>query len=94
MEDRVKVYANVWEELRDKLPVDLDPDSKEKRARLFRQFDPNGNGLLSLAEVDAGLEKVLRCEDLFNAKRVTLRAFQAAKDVNKRSETENGGVIK
>lgn len=73
----------IWEELREKLPIGRDPDSRKKRARLFRQFDPNCNGLLSLAEVDAGIGKVVRCKALFDAKKAIMRAFQAAKDINR-----------
>ena len=29
------------------------------RDELFRQFDPNGNGYLSLAEVDKGVQDIL-----------------------------------
>ncbi len=46
-------------------------------------MDNNGNGYLSLAEIDKALQSVLRCNALFQAKNVTMRAFQAAKDANK-----------
>ena len=45
-------------------------------------MDPNGNGYLSLAEVDRGMKIVLKCETLFNVKPVLIRAFNAAKDVS------------
>jgi hypothetical protein len=44
-------------------------------------MDPNGNGHLSLAEVDLGLKSVLNCEALFDAKPVIIRAFEAAKNM-------------
>jgi len=52
-------------------------------ALIFRQFDPNGNGLLSLAEVDKGCRDVIGLHDIFDAKPVIMRAFQAAKKAGK-----------
>ncbi len=40
-----------WESLNAKLPYERTDEQKEKRKDLFKQFDPNGNGYLSLAEV-------------------------------------------
>ena len=42
-------------------------------------IDINGNGYLSLAEVDKGLRDVLCIPLLFDTKPVIMRAFQAAK---------------
>ena len=39
----------------------------------------NGNGLLSLAEIDKGLRDVIRLPALFKTKPVLMRAFTAAK---------------
>ena len=47
---------------------------------MFRSFDVNGNGHLSLAEVDLGIKSVVQSQDLFGAKPVLLRAFNAAKN--------------
>ena len=44
----------------------------------------NGNGHLSLAEVDLGIKQVLRCESLFNTKPVLIRAFNTAKNFHNR----------
>jgi hypothetical protein len=44
-------------------------------------FDPNGNGLLSLAECEKGVRDILKLDELFDCKPVILRAYQAAKDV-------------
>ncbi len=46
-----------WESLNAKLPYERTDEAKEKRKELFKQFDPNGNGYLSLAEV--GMDVVL-----------------------------------
>ena len=41
-----------WETINTKLPIGREDEEKEKRKELFNQFDPNGNGFLSLAEVN------------------------------------------
>ena len=50
---------------------------------MFRDFDPNGNGYLSLAEIDKGIRDVLACDELFNCKPAIMRAYMAAKDHSK-----------
>lgn len=40
-----------WETINEKLPFERTDEAKEKRKALFKQFDPNDNGYLSLAEV-------------------------------------------
>ena len=40
-----------WESINAKLPFAKNDEDKAKRRELFKQFDPNGNGYLSLAEV-------------------------------------------
>ena len=40
-----------WESINAKLPYERTDEDKEKRRELFKQFDPNANGYLSLAEV-------------------------------------------
>ena len=45
------------------------------RFEMFGQFDPNGNGYLSLAEVDKGIRDILNIEELFDCKPVIMRAF-------------------
>merc|ERR1712218_714423 len=47
--------------------------------KMFREFDPNGNGILSLAEVDKAVRDVLELDEIFDAKPAIMRAFQAAK---------------
>jgi len=32
---------------------------------MFREFDPNGNGLLSLAEIDKGMLDVLNLREVY-----------------------------
>ena len=40
-----------WESINAKLPFAKNDEDKAKRRELFKGFDPNGNGYLSLAEV-------------------------------------------
>ena len=40
-----------WETINAKLPYERSAEAKEQRRELFKQFDPNSNGYLSLAEV-------------------------------------------
>ncbi|KAL2611349.1 hypothetical protein R1flu_023041 [Riccia fluitans] len=72
-----------WKAVAAKLPSEKTPEAKAKRSKLFSEFDPNGNGFLSLAEVDRGICDVLQLEGLFNCKPAILRAFQASKGVAK-----------
>ena len=39
-----------WAAINEKLPYERTDEAKERRRKLFGQFDPNGNGYLSLAE--------------------------------------------
>eukprot|EP00343_Euplotes_focardii_P010382 CAMPEP_0205826822 /NCGR_PEP_ID=MMETSP0206-20130828/29978_1 /ASSEMBLY_ACC=CAM_ASM_000279 /TAXON_ID=36767 /ORGANISM="Euplotes focardii, Strain TN1" /LENGTH=102 /DNA_ID=CAMNT_0053127099 /DNA_START=62 /DNA_END=366 /DNA_ORIENTATION=+ len=70
-----------FNELVAKLPTAKTKAEFEARQALFDTFDPNGNGFLSLAEVDRGLA-VLGFHELFDAKPVIMRGFQAAKAVH------------
>lgn len=79
-----------WAEVQTKLPSDQTPEAKAVRSKLFDQFDPNGNDYLSLAEVDRGVRDVLGLDDVFHAKAVIMRAFQASKKVGK-SKAKLGG---
>jgi hypothetical protein len=65
-----------WEEISAKLPVKKkDPEEKAARKKMWNQFDNNGNGYASLAEIDKGIRDVLACDDLFDAKPAIMRAF-------------------
>jgi Ca2+-binding EF-hand superfamily protein len=52
--------------------------NKEERARIFRRMDYNGNGVLSLAEID---KAVIELWPQLDNKKVLMRAYKAA-DVN------------
>lgn len=68
-----------WTSLNDTLPTDTTVEQKEKRHTLFRSYDPNGNGYLSLAECDKGLKETVD-RDLFPSP-VIRRAFFAANGI-------------
>merc|ERR1712048_1466623 len=67
-----------WTEINSKLPTGK--DDKPRRLKMFRDFDPNGNGVLSLAETEKGIRDVLQIDALFDAKAAIMRAFQIAKN--------------
>merc|ERR1712025_794765 len=75
-----------WLEINEKLPFDKTNEEKAKRRELFKQFDPNGNGYLSLAEVDKGMRDVLQSDELFDCKPAVNRSFHFAKN---KSQGEN-----
>jgi len=72
-----------WAAIAQKLPMDKTSDQVKKRASMFRQIDMNGNGYVSLAEMDKAVLAVLQCEEIFKAKPVIVRAFNAAKNAVK-----------
>lgn len=50
-----------------------------KASEYWPYFDVNGNGYLSLAEVDKGVRDVIQLPELFELKPVLIRAFTAAR---------------
>ena len=50
-ESLTKMSKIDWDKINKKLPYEQTDEAKAKRRRLFSDFDPNGNGYLSLAEV-------------------------------------------
>lgn len=52
--DGINISDIDWQEINNKLPVHKSDEDKEKRKNLFNSFDSNGNGYLSLAEIDLG----------------------------------------
>ena len=46
---------------------------------MWSLIDVNGNGLLSLAEVDKGMRDILQLDEIFLSKPVMMRAYMAAK---------------
>lgn len=81
-----KSKRDIWTELQGKLPVEKGSDEeREKRFSLFKEFDPNGNGYLSLAEVDHGCRSILKLHELQDPLQpILIRAFTAAKDARQK----------
>ena len=69
-----------WDEIRNDLPIRKTPEDFEKRNKLWASIDVNGNGFVSLAELDKGVRDVMRNQDLFDSKPALIRAHQAAKN--------------
>ena len=79
-------YKNYdWDSLFSKLPIKKTAEDRKKRREMWNQMDMNGNNYLSLAEFDKGLRDILKLPDIFKLKKVSLRAFQAAKTAVKSS---------
>ena len=69
-----------WAKINASLPAGNSDEEKARRKKMFRDFDANGNGLLSLAEIDKAVRVVLKIDELFDAKPAIMRAYQLAKD--------------
>lgn len=69
-----------WSSIPRKLPFERTAEARSQRKRLFSAMDVNGNGYLSLAEVDKGIQDVLQIKEIYDAKPVIIRAFNAAKN--------------
>mmetsp|Transcript_50838 Transcript_50838/g.58756 ORF Transcript_50838/g.58756 Transcript_50838/m.58756 type:complete len:256 (+) Transcript_50838:101-868(+) len=82
-----------WEDFLVKFPVTKnDDEQKKKRNDIFDAFDPNGNGYLSLAEIDKGCRDVLDLYKLFDAKKPIMRAYQNAKGIAGHNKTNNNNT--
>jgi Ca2+-binding EF-hand superfamily protein len=79
-----------WDDFLAKFPVDKTDEDKAKREEIFAAFDPNGNGYLSLAEIDKGCRDILGLYELFEAKKAIMRAYQASKAVGNNKLGEQG----
>lgn len=72
----IKIDDIDWNVINENLPVGKDDDDKNKRKEMFKLFDPNGNGYLSLAEVDKGFNDMGESmRVVYLAKAVMMRAF-------------------
>lgn len=79
-----------WTAINEKLPTGKSPEEKAARKKMFREFDPNGNGVVSLAETDKAIRDVLQIDEMFDAKPAIMRAFQIAKDSKRSKRGEVG----
>ena len=62
------------------IPMSTSREDNIRRKEMFNAMDMNGNGYLSLAEIDKGCRDVLQLPELFDTKPVIMRAYQSAKD--------------
>ena len=72
-----------WEEINRKLAWHKTEDERQIRIKQWKAIDMNGNGFLSLAEVDKGMRDVVQLPEIFDLKPVMIRAFNAAKNAVK-----------
>jgi hypothetical protein len=68
----------VWDELKDKLPWQNTETERKLRDKQWAQIDFNGNGFVSLVEIDKEIIEVIQLPTLFELKPVIMRAFQDA----------------
>mmetsp|Transcript_17735 Transcript_17735/g.41262 ORF Transcript_17735/g.41262 Transcript_17735/m.41262 type:complete len:286 (-) Transcript_17735:120-977(-) len=71
-----------WEVLKGMLPLGMSAEDKHRRKALWKEFNITGTKHLALFEVDASIKKVLKCEELFDAKPAILKAYTYAREVN------------
>ena len=89
----VSVLADVAQRLEEmrKLPVCKGEPDATARSKFFASMDGNGNGFLSLAEIDGGLRKLLSAPTMAAGGRPALqRAFSAAKSVRQKGQQAGG----
>lgn len=77
-----------WEAVKASLPVGKSEEDKEKRKELWQKFNVTNPRSLDLFELDAGIQLVLECEELFEAKEVIRRAYTYAREVNPNGPSE------
>lgn len=88
-----------WLTLAGALPVGSSKKDKHRRSKLFEIFDPNGNGYLSLAEVDKGLIHTFQLASdgdkhvTKECKAAIVRAFQATKDKSGQTDGIDGDTV-
>jgi len=71
-----KVPKVDWAALTKKLCFRKTKEEAALRQKLFRRIDTNGNGLLSVAEMNKGIRDELRLPAVFHSRPAVLRAFQ------------------
>ena len=77
-----------FKELCKKLPVDRNKEDLKKQKKMFKDFDPNGNKILSLAEFDKGFRDELKLLEIYKCKKVLLRSYMAVIDLKKRKKNQ------
>ena len=52
-------HDHIWDELAHKLPWHRNPEQLALRKKMWAGMDVNGNGYMSLAEVDKGMRDIV-----------------------------------
>lgn len=74
----ITVPNNIPESIKS-LPVGDSEADAARRKQLWKSFDDDQTGQLSLAKIDKGVRDVLKIPELFQAKPVLIRAYEVAK---------------
>lgn len=64
-----------WAYLAEKLPHEKNDEQKQVRIDQWNCMDFNGNGYLSLAEIDKGMRDCVVLPEIFDTKPVMMRAY-------------------
>ena len=67
-----------WSAVNDKLPYKKDAEEFSKRKDLWKRCDVNGNGIMSLAEIDKAVRDVLGLDEVFDAKPAIIGRAQSS----------------
>jgi hypothetical protein len=80
----IRISSIDWEGIKEKMPFHKDNIDDKKFNELMKIFDVNGNGYLSLAELDKGLQAMGPVmEPVYKAKKPVMMAYQKAKSYMK-----------
>ena len=79
----VEKYSALFNELDAKLPWQQSQEEMERRRQLWGQFDQNGNGYLSLTEVEKAMDDIVDLPCVLDTRPVIHNAFNAAKAKSK-----------
>ena len=64
------------EAIKKNLPYKKNDEDSKKREKMFKSFDPNGNGYISLAEIDKGFNDMGEAmRPIYLSKKALIRAF-------------------
>ena len=72
-----------WWRLASNVPCSNSPSDRAARLQMFRNMDCNGNGFLSLREVERYLEKTLGATQLGEVHEAVVAAFEGAKGLRR-----------
>ena len=83
-----------WGKIAEKLPTKKgDKEQRKRRFAMFKLFDPNGNGYLSLAELDLGIRNILQLDQVFDCKPAIIQAYKAARNKGKAKSKYSGDYV-